>query len=65
MEWSNLYFKGFPVKISIKQCISVLKIFILAKSVDPDEMPSYVAFNLGLHCFPKYGKCSKISNTKK
>ena len=25
-------------------------IFVLAKSVDQDEMPHYVAFHLGLHC---------------
>ena len=28
--------------------------FILANSADPDEMPPYVAFHLGLHCSPKY-----------
>ena len=27
--------------------------FILANSVDPDEMPHHVAFHLGLHCLPK------------
>ena len=26
----------------------------LANSADPDEMPHYVAFHLGLHCLPKY-----------
>ena len=26
----------------------------LANSADPDEMPPYVAFHLGLHCLPKY-----------
>ena len=25
-----------------------------ANSADPDEMPLYVAFHLGLHCLPKY-----------
>ena len=25
-----------------------------AKSVDPDEMPFYVTFHLGLHFLPKY-----------
>ena len=25
-----------------------------ANSVDPDEMPHYAAFHLGLHCLPKY-----------
>ena len=28
-------------------------IFVLANSVDPDEMPYCVAFLLGLHCLPK------------
>ena len=29
-------------------------VFILENSADPDEMPPYVAFHLGLHCLPKY-----------
>ena len=28
--------------------------FVLANSADPDEMPHYVAFHLGLHCLSKY-----------
>ena len=28
--------------------------FALTNSVDPDEMPHYAAFHLGLHCLPKY-----------
>ena len=28
--------------------------FVLANSADPDEMPHYAAFHLGLHCLPKY-----------
>ena len=32
--------------------------FIFAHSADPDknpdEMPSYATFHLGLHCLPKY-----------
>ena len=28
--------------------------FVLANSADPDEMPYYAAFHLGLHCLPKY-----------
>ena len=27
---------------------------ILANSTDPDKMPPYAAFYLGLHCSPKY-----------
>ena len=29
-------------------------IFILANNADPDKMPPYVMFHLGLHCLPKY-----------
>ena len=28
--------------------------FISANRADPDEMPPYVAFHLGLLCLPKY-----------
>ena len=37
-------------------CISFsLKIdFVLANSAYFDEMPHYAAFDLGLHCLPKY-----------
>ena len=35
--------------------VFLLKIvFILATNADPDEIPSYAAFHLGLHCLPKY-----------
>ena len=34
----------FPLKI----------VFVLANSVDPDEMLHYLAFHLGFHCLPKY-----------
>ena len=27
---------------------------MLANNVDPDQMPHYVASDLGLHCLPKY-----------
>ena len=39
MEWSILYFKG---------------LLAIANSADPDDMSSYAAFRLGLHCLPKY-----------
>ena len=39
---SQIYF--FSLKIA----------FVLANSVDPDEMSHYTAFHLGLHCLPKY-----------
>ena len=28
--------------------------FVLESSADPDEMPHYAAFHLGLHCLQKY-----------
>ena len=34
--------------------LSLLVVFILGNSVDPDEMQHYAAFHLGLHCLPKY-----------
>ena len=34
--------------------MSMVILFILANSVDPDEMPPYAAFHLVLHCLPKY-----------
>ena len=44
-----------PVCILNGQCISVTKdCFILANSANPDEMLSYVTFDLGLHCLIKY-----------
>ena len=43
--WSIVYIYGLQI------IISSLKIdFISANSTDPDEMLSYVTFNLGLHC---------------
>ena len=54
MELSIMYIKALPVKISIKLCIFSLEIvFILAYSVDPDEMLPCATFHLGLHCFRK------------
>ena len=55
------YIKGSQVIISAKNCISLKIDFVLANSADPDEMPHYAAFHLGLHCWPKYpfrGFCS-------
>ena len=41
-------------KFQIKIVLLLLKIvFILANSVDLDEMPHYAAFHLGLHCLPE------------
>ena len=33
--------------------LSLKTVFVIAISVDPDEMLHYVAFYLGLHCFQK------------
>ena len=40
MELFNLYFKGLPVKISLKRCISAPEDFFLANSADPDGISS-------------------------
>ena len=48
MKWSIVYIEGHRF-----YCTKIL-IFVLANSTDPDEMPHYVAFHLGLHCLPKY-----------
>ena len=34
--------------------LSLKMYFVLANSADPDEMGTYTAFHLGLHCLPKY-----------
>ena len=44
-----------PVCILKGQCISVTEdCFILENSADPDEMPSYVTLDMGLHFSIKY-----------
>ena len=40
---SGLFFVAF---------ILYLMKFLLANNVDPDQMPHYVASDLGLHCLP-------------
>ena len=37
-----------------KKCISFFEIR-LANSVDPDEMPHYMTFHLGLYCLYQFG----------
>ena len=38
-----------------KNCFSLKINFVMANSVDPDEMPPYAAFHLGLlNCLPLY-----------
>ena len=41
---------------NFQKCISVKIVFVLGNSADPDEMPLYAAFHLGLHCLT----CSTI-----
>ena len=47
--WSNVLIEGIQVKIS-KKIIYLMINFVLANSVDPDEMVPYAAFYLGLLC---------------
>ena len=54
MELSILYFKGFPVKVSLKNYCSYIKIdFILANSAGPDEMPPLSGISSGSSLFAK------------
>ena len=48
LGWSIVYMEESTIKLLNKI------IFALANSVDPDEMPHYVAFHLCLHYLPKY-----------
>ena len=53
--WSIVHIEGSQVIISKNIIFLSLKIdFVIANSVDPDEMPHYVAFHLGLQCSSKY-----------
>ena len=55
MGFSYILFKGQKVRNSKLCWILFLKVvFTLTNSADPDTMPPYVAFHLGLHHFPKY-----------
>ena len=56
LGWSIPYIEGSQV-IILKKIIVFLSLkidFVLANSVDPDEMLHYAAFHLGLHCLPNY-----------
>ena len=47
--------RGRGLKFSIYDLLVSLEIVLTsAKSVDPDEMPHYVPFYLGLHCLQKF-----------
>ena len=55
LGWFIVHKKGSQVSFPNNDVISSLKLLsILANSADPDEMPHYAAFHLGLHCLPKY-----------
>ena len=43
--------------------LSLMIVLTSAKSVEPDEMPHYAAFHLGLHCLPKY-RFRRFKHTK-
>ena len=61
----NTIKSGWPF-VSIKgseDIVSQKIVFPLANSADPDKMPHYVAFHLGLHCLPKY-PCRGFWSTK-
>ena len=50
LGWSIVYTEGSQVKIVL---LSLKIVFVIANSVDPDEMPHYSAFHLGHHSLPK------------
>ena len=55
MGWSILYLKGSQVGITNHDVFLSLRIdFTVTNSVGPDEMPHYVAFHLGLHCWSEF-----------
>ena len=45
---------GYNFKIIFLFLSLKIIVFVLANSVDLNEMPHDVAFHLGLHCLPKY-----------
>ena len=56
LGWSIVYIEGSQVIISKTNIVflSLIISLVLANRADPDEMPHYVAFHLGLQCFLKY-----------
>ena len=52
---SVFFLRGHRLKFqNFDEYMSLKIVLILANNADPDEMPPYVAFHLGLHCLPKY-----------
>ena len=50
LEWSIVYIEGSSVNFQkIFFFLSLMIDFILANSANPDEMPPYAAFHLGLN----------------
>ena len=43
----------FKIQTVYYNCTSVSGDLVSAHSADPEEMPQYVAFHLGLHCVLK------------
>ena len=58
---SYLGVSGYNKKKSVFCCLKIL--ITLTNSIDPDEMPHYAAFHLGLHCLQKY-RFRGFPNTK-
>ena len=47
--------RGYRLEFPNKTVFLSMKIvYIYANSADPDEMPNYAGFHLGLHCLTKY-----------
>ena len=49
-----LCFQGSRVESNYDVILPLQIVLILANNEEPDEMPSYAIFHLGLYCFPKY-----------
>ena len=56
LGWSIVYSEKSKLIVSVYKMyfFSLRIVFVLANSVDHDEMPLYATFHLGLHCLPKY-----------
>ena len=57
LGWSIVCIQDLQVIVSKQNCFFFLflkTVFVLANSVDADEMPHHAAFHLGLHCLPMY-----------
>ena len=46
--------EGSKVIFSKKFNLSLMINIVLANSANPDEVPHYAAFHLGIHCLAKY-----------